>query len=115
MFQRPSKSANGKILPLLPLTDLNHFHKKGKSRSTNIDIAEFYPSISEELLSCSISFSRSKITTSNLAISITNHSRKTLDFDKTSAGCKKEIILCLMLQCDLMMELKFVSLLVFTC
>ena len=48
-----------------------------------------YPSKSEELLNCSISFARSITTISDSVINIIHHSRKSLLFDKTSAWVKK--------------------------
>ena len=47
MLQTPSKSINGKVLPLSE-TGLSHFRKK--TRFVKFDIVEFFPSISEELL-----------------------------------------------------------------
>ena len=54
-----------------------------------MDIVEFYPSISEELLNRSISFARSITTISDLVINIIHHSRKSLLFDRTSVWVKK--------------------------
>ena len=63
--------------------------QKDKSHFIKFDIAEFYSSISEELLHHSISFSRSITTISNSrmkrGINIINHSRQSLLFSKTSA------------------------------
>ena len=94
MSQTPSKSTNGATLP-----------QKGKSRFMKFDIAEFYPSTLEELLNHSISFAGPITAISGSVINITHHSRKSLLFDKTSA----------MLGYDIMMDLKFVSLLDVTC
>ena len=63
--------------------------KKGKPRFVKFDIVEFYPSISEELLNCSISFGRSITTFSDSVVNIIHHARKSLLFDKTSAWLKK--------------------------
>ena len=89
--------------------------QKIKSRFIKFDIVEFYPSISEELPNRFISFARSITTISNTVINIIYHSRKYFLFDQTSTWERKQIILCLMLRWDLVMELKFVSLLDFTC
>ena len=63
--------------------------QKDKSRFIRFDFAEFYPSISEDLLNCSVSFARSITTISDSVINIIHHSRKSLLFDKTSAWVKK--------------------------
>ena len=62
--------------------------QKSKSIFIKIDIAEFYPSISEELLNCSISFARSISTISDSVINGIHHSRKSLLFHKTSIWVK---------------------------
>ena len=63
--------------------------QKDKSRFVKFDIDEFYPSISEELLNCSISFARSITTISDSVINIIHPSRKSLLFERTSAWVKK--------------------------
>ena len=82
--------------------------QKDKSRFIKFDIVEFYLSISEELLNCSISFARSVTTISDSVINLINHSKKSLPFDKRSAWVKKKNN-SLMLRWNFMMERKFVS------
>ena len=65
------------------------FPQQDQSRFVKFDIVEFYPSISEELLNRSITFARSITTISDLVISIIDHSRKSLLFDRTSVWLKK--------------------------
>ena len=65
------------------------FPQKSQVTFEKFAIFGFYPSISEELLNCSISFARSITTISDSVISIINHSRKSLPFDKTSVWVKK--------------------------
>ena len=54
------------------------------------DIAEFYPSISAELLEKSINFARSIIEIEDKTIDIINHARKSLLFHDGNAWVKKE-------------------------
>ena len=71
-------------------------------------MVEFYPSLSEELLNCSISFARSITTISESVIHIIAIINLSFSI-KHLYGQRKEIILCLMLRWDLMMEPKFMS------
>ena len=54
------------------------------------DIAEFYPSISTELLDSSISFAKSLIDIEGKIIKTINHARKSLLFDDSGAWVKKD-------------------------
>ena len=54
-----------------------------------LDIAEFYPSISEELLENSISFAKQHNEITNQMLEIIRHSRKSLLFDQGSTWVKK--------------------------
>ena len=66
---------------------------KDKTPFIKFDIEEFYPPMSEELLSRSISFARSMATISDSVISIIKHSRTFPLFDEISIWVKKEVIL----------------------
>ena len=57
-------------------------------------MAEFYPSISAELLEKSINFARSIVKIEDKIIDIINHARKSLLFHDGNAWVKK--IVCLM-------------------
>ena len=62
---------------------------KAKCRFIKFDIAEFYPSISIELLDRSISFAKSLIDIEGNIINTINHARKSLLFDDSGAWVKK--------------------------
>ena len=66
---------------------------KDKTPFIKFDIEEFYPPMSEELLSRSISFARSMATINDFVTSIIKHSRKSPLFDEISIWVKKEAIL----------------------
>ena len=63
---------------------------KAKCRFIKFDIAEFYPSISIELLDRSISFAKSLIDIEGNIINTINHARKSLLFDDSGAWVKKK-------------------------
>ena len=63
---------------------------KVKERFIMFDIAEFYPSISTELLDSSISFAKSLIDIEGKIIKTINHARKSLLFDDSGAWVKKD-------------------------
>ena len=63
---------------------------KAKCRFIKFDIAEFYPSISIELLDRSISFAKSLIDIEGNIINTINHARKSLLFDDSGAWVKKD-------------------------
>ena len=63
---------------------------KAKYRFIKFDIAEFYPSISIELLYRSVSFAKSLIDVEGNIINIINHARKSLLFDDSGACVKKD-------------------------
>ena len=58
---------------------------KAKCRFIKFDIAEFYPSISVELLERPVSFAKSLIDTEGNIINTINHARKSLLFDDSGA------------------------------
>ena len=60
-----------------------------KCRFIKFDIAEFYPSISIELLDRSNSFAKSLINIEGNIINTTSHPRKSLLFDDSGAWVKK--------------------------
>ena len=62
---------------------------KGNSPFIKFDIAEFYPSISENLLDKAIAYARSKTAVTNDVIAIIKHSRKSLLFDQNNTWIKK--------------------------
>ena len=66
------------------------FENKKICKFIKFDIAEFYPSISAELLGKSINFARSIIEIKDKIINIINHVRKSLLFHDGKALVKKE-------------------------
>ena len=63
---------------------------KVKCTFTKLDIAEFYSSISTELLDRSISFAKSLIDVEGYLINTIDHARKSLLFDDSGAWVKKD-------------------------
>ena len=63
---------------------------KSKSSFIKIDIAEFYPSISKELLSKAIEYTQSVTTIEEKVIKTIYHACKSLPFDKDNVWVKKD-------------------------
>ena len=68
---------------------LKAIQNKAKCRFIKFEIAEFYPSISVELLERPVSFVKSLIDTEGNIINTINHARKSLLFDDSGAWVKK--------------------------
>ena len=62
---------------------------KNNCKFVQFDIVEFYPSISEELLTKALNFAKSKLQVSNEEIRIIQHSRKSLLFESDNTWIKK--------------------------
>ena len=67
----------------------NSIQQKDQCTFISFDIVEFYPSISEELLSLALSFARSHIDISAEEMEIIHHARKSLLFDNGKPWMKK--------------------------
>lgn len=72
------------------LTWFKNIHSKKQSRFIQLDIAEFYPSISEELLMNSIAFAQTITDIDADTVETIRHSRKSLLFNNGSAWTKKD-------------------------
>ena len=63
---------------------------KSRSRFVQLDIVEFYPSISHKLLTDALNFARKYTTIDSNTFSVIMHSRKSLLFSKDSTWVKKD-------------------------
>ena len=72
------------------ITWFKSIDNKRSSSFIKLDIMNFYPSITKELLTKSINYSQCISTIEEEAITAIFHARKTLLFDKTSISFKKD-------------------------
>ena len=72
------------------ITWFKSIENKRSSSFIKLDIVNFYPSITKELLTKSINYAQSIITIEEEAIKAIFYARKTLLFDNTSIWIKKD-------------------------